>query len=217
MTRWLAAALGAAALLVAGWFGWRALSGGDAPPDTTRVAQVVPEGAPDDIETIATGVDAADAGTTPMAERVAVLGLLNKRNGEARELTLRPGRAARVGDVVVRLSACERTAPWEAEALTGGFVQVDVRGADRAWRRVFSGWLYRERPAANVVLHPVYDVWVKSCTMSFPATGPDTESPAAARRSSAPKSAATPAADDRPAVLPAPGPTPASASPSNAT
>ena len=46
-------------------------------------------------------------------ERVATLGLLNKRNGIARDITLRPGQSVRVGDVIVRLRACETTAPWE--------------------------------------------------------------------------------------------------------
>jgi hypothetical protein len=198
MIRWLAAAVVAAALLVGGWFGYRALVR-PASASVTRVAQVVPEGAPDNIETIATGSDAAVEGATPMAQRVAVLGLLNKRNGEARELTLKPGGAVRVGDVAVRLSACEKTAPWEPEQLTGGFVQVDVREADRHWRRAFSGWLFRERPALNVVMHPVYDVWVKSCTMSFPTTVPAASPTPAARRSSAARSA-VPA--DTPAAVP---------------
>ena len=48
-------------------------------------------------------------GVTPMAERVAVLGLLNKRNGIVRDLTLKPGQAIRVKDVTVRLRACETT------------------------------------------------------------------------------------------------------------
>ncbi len=194
MMRWLAAVVVAAALLAGGWFGYRAMTGRAAPESATRVAQVVPEGMPDDIETIATGGTAEVAGTTPMAARVAVLGLLNKRNGEARELTLKPGGAVRIGDAVVRLAACEKTAPWEPDALTGAFVQLDVRGADRAWRRAFSGWLFRERPALNVVNHPIYDVWTKSCAMSFPTTGADTEPSTAPRPSSAPKSAApTPA------------------------
>ena len=77
-------------------------------------------------------------GTTPMAERVAVLGLLNKRNGLSRELTLRPGQAVRVGDVIVRLRACETTAPWEIQRLTGAFVQVDVRNPQGQYQRVFS-------------------------------------------------------------------------------
>ena len=122
------------------------------------------------------GVDPS-AGATPMAERVATLGLLNKRNGAARDVVLKPGKAMRIGDVIVRLRACERTAPWEQEQYTGAFVQVDVQGRDgqgtMAWRRAFSGWLFKERPALNVVQHPIYDVWVKSCAMTFPVGGPD--------------------------------------------
>ena len=39
---------------------------------------------------------------TPLEARVAVLGLLNKRNNISRELEMKPGEARRVGDVVVR-------------------------------------------------------------------------------------------------------------------
>lgn len=153
---------------------------------------------------------------TPMAQRVAVLGLLNKRNGIARDLTLRPGQAVRVGDVIVRLRACETTAPQEVQKLTGAFVQLDVRGTDAAWRRVFSGWLYAESPSLNVVEHPVYDVWPKSCAMTHPEIGAATVRAAAsagsapASRSSAPNDPAAPAPS---AAAPAPA---ASAEPSNA-
>jgi hypothetical protein len=132
---------------------------------------------------------------TPMAERVAVLGVLNKRNGMAREVSLHPGQAARFGDLVVRLRACETTADWEQEQLTGAFVQADKRAADGNWRRIFSGWLYKESPSLNVVEDPLYDVWPKSCTMRHPDMGPDTVAAASAPavRSSAKKSADTPA------------------------
>lgn len=142
-------------------------------------------------------------GTTPMAQRVAVLGLLNKRNGVSRDLTMKPGQAMRVGDVVVRLRACERTAPWEQEEFTGSFVQVDVQQPDKTWRRFFSGWLYKERPALNVVQHPVYDVWTKSCAMTFPAGGEAVSGATSGdkSRSSAKKSATTPA-DESPDAAP---------------
>jgi hypothetical protein len=144
------------------------------------------------------------AGTTPMAERVAVLGLLNKRNGLSRDLTLRPGQAVRVGDVIVRLRACETSAEWEIQRLTGAFVQLDVRNPQGRYERVFSGWLYKESPSLNVVEHPIYDVWPKSCAMTHPGGGEPAEgSPSS--RSSAPKSAA-PAA-------PAPTPDPPAAAP----
>lgn len=113
-----------------------------------------------------------EAGVTPMAERVAVLGVLNKRNGIVRDVALRPGQSARWKDMIVRLRACERTAPWEQEQLTGAFIQVDVQRPDEALGRVFSGWVYKESPSLNVVEHPVYDVWVKNCEMTFPAAEP---------------------------------------------
>ncbi|HEX7853593.1 MAG TPA: DUF2155 domain-containing protein [Sphingobium sp.] len=112
---------------------------------------------------------------TPMAERVAVIGILNKRNGITRDLTMKPGQALRLGPAIVRLRACEQTAPWEDPPETGAFIQLDVQETrDNKWHRTFSGWLFKERPDRNVVQHPIYDVWVKSCTMSWPETGPDT-------------------------------------------
>jgi hypothetical protein len=122
---------------------------------------------------------------------------------------MKPGEARRIDDVVVRLSACERTAPWEEPPETGAFVQVIVlerADADSApaWRRIFSGWMFKNSPSLNVVEHPIYDVWVKDCKMSFPGEE-------------------APVADDddeedapAPAATPSPSPTPAaSASPSN--
>lgn len=108
-------------------------------------------------------------GATPMAERVATIGLLNKRNNVSKDLELKPGESVEDGPVIVRLEACERTAPYEFPQETGAFVQLDVleRGADEH-TRVFSGWLFKENPSLNVVEHPVYDVWVKDCEMRFP-------------------------------------------------
>ena len=44
-------------------------------------------------------------------------------------------------DLVVHLRACETTAPWEEEKLTGAFVQVDVQRANAKAERIFSGFL----------------------------------------------------------------------------
>ena len=94
---------------------------------------------------------AGQGGVTPMAQRVAVLGILNKRNGIVRDVALRPGQSVRWKDLLVRLRACEATAPWEEEKLTGAFIQVDVQGANKQWRRAFSGWVYKESPSLTVV------------------------------------------------------------------
>ncbi|MFW5633833.1 MAG: DUF2155 domain-containing protein [Erythrobacter sp.] len=117
---------------------------------------------------------------TPMAERVATLGLLNKRNNLSEEIELSPGESREIGPVILTLAACERTPPWEMPQETGAFVQVDVleRGASDH-TRVFSGWLFKQSPSLNVVEHPIYDVWVKDCAMRFPGEG-ESESPSAA-------------------------------------
>jgi len=141
------------------------------PEDTETVEVPLGEAAPAEEDAssgqAATEGDSAEA--TPMPERVATIGLLNKRNNVSEDLEMSPGETREVGPVIVRLSACERTAPWELPQETGAFVQVDVleRGESRH-SRVFSGWLFKESPSLNVVEHPVYDVWVKDCAMSFP-------------------------------------------------
>lgn len=172
----------------------------EAPPPPEAQATDVPEelrqpaAAPPAPASAPSGAEAAG---TPMAERVATIGVLNKRNNLTQNLEMRPGEARRLGDLVVRMSACERTAPWEVPPETGAFVQVLV--ADRAnggqdgWRRVFSGWMFKNSPSLNVVEHPIYDVWVKDCAMSFPgeegsapsSAEKDEEGPAAERTPSA--------------------------------
>lgn len=137
-------------------------------------------------------------GATPMAERVAVVGLLNKRNGLVRDLEMKPGDTARVGRAIVRLRACEQTAPWEDPPETGAFVQLTVQDQrDDKWYRVFSGWIFRERPDRNIIQHPIYDVFVKSCAMTYPGgepvarSAPKSGAAAAPKASSAPQSPAT--------------------------
>jgi hypothetical protein len=147
---------------------------------------------------------------TPMAERVAVIGLLNKRNGQTRDFEVKPGEAVRFGKVVIRVRACEKTAPWENYQDQGAFVQLIVRqrpaGTNDAerWAQIFSGWLFKENPTANIVQHAIYDVWVKECRMSFPgeeAPVEESRDESASNRSSAPQSAP---ADKAPAAAPAP-------------
>jgi len=161
---------------------------------------------------------AGQGGVTPMAQRVAVLGILNKRNGIVQNIALHPGQSARWKDVIVRLRACETTAPWEGEKLTGAFVQVDVQRADKKWGRVFSGWLFKESPSLNVVEHPVYDVWPKSCQMTYPAGPAAPAAPASSSNLSRPaKSGRAYALAAKPSTRPAPATPPPRAAESNAT
>lgn len=166
-------------------------------------------------EPVRPSADDLPPGTTPVADRVAVLGLLNKRNGIGQDITLKPGQAVRVNNVIVRLRTCETTPPWAQEQLTGAFVQVDIANRQNQFERVFSGWLYKESPSLNVVEHPIYDVWVKTCAMTHPEAAPSSgETPSEANNSSsAPKaggrraprrSTGANSAAERPAPAPSP-------------
>jgi hypothetical protein len=154
---------------------------------------------------------------TPVRERAATLGLLNKRNNITQDVVLKSGESRRIGNVIIKLATCERTAPWEDPPETGAFVQlfVEERASTQeklAWHKVFSGWLLHNSPSLNVVQHPVYDVWVKDCAMKFPGEedGPPPGPDGAASASSAAKPSGTvaPKPAPRPAV-PAPPAAPA--------
>lgn len=129
-----------------------------------------------------------------MAERVATLAVLNKQNGITRDLKMHPGQVVRMGNIIVRLRACATTPDWEEPPLTGAFIQVDIADAKGQFRRIFSGWTYAETPSLNPIAHPVYDVWVKSCAMRFPETGPETVVVSGAR-AAAPRASASEAAN----------------------
>lgn len=161
----------------------------EAPPPPEAVSSDVPQ---------AVASARGDAGKlgTPMKDRVATLGLLNKRNNITQILVLKPGESRRIGNVIVKLAACERTAPWEDPQETGAFVQVFVeeRATTRdrlAWHKVFSGWLFKNAPSLDVVEHPVYDVWVKDCAMKFP--GEDDDPAASASKAAKPSGNSAPA------------------------
>jgi hypothetical protein len=165
------------------------------------------------------GAEEARGEPTPLRERVATLGLLNKRNNLTREIKLQPGQSQRLDNVIVKVDSCERTPPWEDPPETGAFVQVFVeeRATVRerlAWRKVFSGWLFKSSPSLNVVEHPVYDVWVKDCAMNFPGEEASPASSASASKAAKPAGRAAP--KSAPSPRPSPRPAPA-ASPSPAT
>lgn len=142
---------------------------GSEPEESAQDDATTLASAPSEAATTAMAEASEQVGVTPMAERVATIGLLNKRNNVSQDFELRPGESIEEGPVIVKLDACERTAPYEFPQETGAFVQLDVleRGQDEH-TRVFSGWLFKENPSLNVVEHPVYDVWIKDCAMSFP-------------------------------------------------
>ena len=148
---------------------------------------------------LASGIVESDHGT-PVKDRVATIGLINKRNNITQNIVMKPGESRRIGNVIIKLATCERTAPWEDPQETGAFVQLFVE--ERAnvqdklsWHKVFSGWLFKNAPSINVVEHPVYDVWIKDCAMKFPGEEDDPAASASWAKAAKPKGNSAPAPD----------------------
>lgn len=148
--------------------------------------------------------------------RVAVLGLLDKRLGTSTTVTLKPGGRFRFGRISGILRTCETTPPYERRQ-SAAFVQVAEqiqpvgKKAPLPPKLVFSGWLFAELPSLNSFVHPVYDVWLRSCTMSFPEGPPapaGRQAPAAKTDSARPAPSApagnAPAGNAAPEKAPAP-------------
>jgi hypothetical protein len=127
---------------------------------------------------------------TPNAERVLVIGVLDKVSSETRDLTLKPGETVRFGKLRIAARTCEASPPWQRPH-TGAFLQIDGPARDNSMKRLFSGWLFAESPSLNSFDNDRYDVWVRSCAMRFPETGPRTivVGKSSGSASSAPKSA----------------------------
>jgi hypothetical protein len=185
-----------------------AACGGGAPEpsaDETDIPDAIASG-----EAETRPVRAEVEGATPIAEREVTLGVLNKRNNLTQDLTMKPGETRRIGNLVVRVRTCEKTAPGESPEEEGAFVQLFVEerpsGQEPFWRKVFSGWLFRNSPALNVVEHPVYDVWVKKCAMNFPVSTPDSPGASASASSAANPSATESAAPTEPDAEPVAAP-----------
>lgn len=145
------------------------------------------------------------------APPVAVIGVLDKRQGKVAEFTLKPGENFQFGRLTGTLRTCDRTHPYERQQ-SAAFVQVidqppTLRGRPAPKPVVaFSGWLFAELPSLNPFVHPVYDVWLKNCTIHFPDGPPATSRPpaGATRARARPSSGSTTPAPAAPPALPPP-------------
>lgn len=167
------------------------------PPEATQTGAVV---------ATASGAVVESEFGTPVKDRVATIGLLNKRNNITQDVVLKSGESRQIGNAIVKLATCEKTAPWEDPQEIGAFVQLFVQERSSTdeqltWRKAFSGWLFRNAPSLNVVEHPIYDVWVKDCAMTFPGE----DAPKAVERSAA-KPVGSPSGAAAASQAPAPSP-----------
>jgi hypothetical protein len=104
----------------------------------------------------------------------AVLQVLDKVTADTIRFRAPVGGQVRYKSLVFDTRACESSAADESRADSLAWVRITsqpisaqgvVQGPPK---EVFKGWISATSPGLNPVQHPVYDVWLISCTTSPP-------------------------------------------------
>ena len=98
---------------------------------------------------------------------VLVMTGLDKITGRPTRIVARLNKPVQFATLIITARYCYSTPPSETPETTA-FLQIDDHRPDQPWRRVFSGWMYASSPGLNALQHPLYDVWVISCSANAP-------------------------------------------------
>lgn len=102
-----------------------------------------------------------------LAERidnqVAIFSALDKVTATIKKLEVPLGQTVEFGSLKVTPRVCYTRSPTEPPKTTT-FVEVEETGLDGKQTKIFSGWMFAESPGLNAVEHPVFDVWLTSCS-----------------------------------------------------
>ena len=137
----------------------------------------------------------------------AVFSGLDKITGRIVSFEAAMGETVQFGSLKVTSRACF-TRPATEAPQTDTFVEVDEVSANKADKRIFSGWMFAASPGLHGIEHPIYDIWLKDCKapgetiVEAPQTA-DAEDPTAALAQPAPGAPPNP---DAPPPPPKPKP-----------
>ncbi len=126
---------------------------------------------------------------------------LDKITGRITSFDVAIDETVQFGALQVTPRACYTRPPTETPH-TDAFIEVDEVTLQGEIRRIYTGWMFAASPGLHAVEHPIYDVWVKDCRMSFPgeeapaaSDADDGRSPAPARATPSPTPTPTPTPD----------------------
>lgn len=96
-----------------------------------------------------------------------IIGVLDKVTARVNSLTIANNDYRRLGDVVVRPRACQKSDPLEAPE-SAAFLEIWQFDTNHTPQWIFSGWMFASSPAISSMNHPVYDIWVVDCADDVP-------------------------------------------------
>lgn len=126
---------------------------------------------------------------------IAVFAALDKVTAAVKQLTVQLNQTGEFRTLKITPRACYTRAPTEPPR-TSTFVEIDEVMFDGKEKRVFTGWMFAESPGLNPLLHPVFDVWLTSCSQ------PTRQAPVAKAPQQAPGPASGPGTNTAPQQAP---------------
>ncbi len=95
--------------------------------------------------------------------QVAIFAALDKVTARISKLEVKLGESAKFGALKLSPKVCYSRPPTEPPK-TSTFVEVVESQQDGKELPLFTGWMFAESPGLNAVEHPVYDIWLTSCS-----------------------------------------------------
>lgn len=99
---------------------------------------------------------------------VAVFAALDKVTARISRLEIPLNQTQQFGSLKVTPRVCYSRPPDEPPKTTT-FVEVEETMLDGQKKKLFTGWMFAESPGLHAVEHPVFDVWLTSCSQPVPA------------------------------------------------
>ena len=100
-------------------------------------------------------------------KRLVILRGLDKITGRPSNILAPIGVPVNYATMVITARYCYST-PASEPPETTAFLQIEDHRPDQSARNVFSGWMLASSPSLNGLQHPLYDVWVITCTTNQP-------------------------------------------------
>lgn len=104
------------------------------------------------------------AGAAPYAQ--ATFGGLDKITADVSSFEAAKDKPTRFGSLEITVRSCDMRPPEETPQ-TAAYVEIrQVNEEDNSVdpAPIFKGWMFAESPGLNGLEHPVYDVWLKTCS-----------------------------------------------------
>lgn len=92
-----------------------------------------------------------------------VLRGVDKVTGRMSTMQAEVGDVVSFGDLKIVADKCLTRPPEEAPE-NSAYLEITEKLNDGSFKEVFNGWMFSSNPALSAMEHPVYDVWVLSCT-----------------------------------------------------